>query len=180
MWSADWGSSWSWGVWRSLRPGGAPSSQQSDDDEQHHDDQAADPDVADDRGDQGKVAAEEVAGHADGGRPDEAAEGAQQLEAPERHVSHPGKHRSPGPQPEDEARRQHCFVAMADEEQLGARDVLGPDPEHVPEAFDERPAAAVPQVVADGGAPHGAEDAENDDEHAAVVSSPRPSGRREH
>src|SRR5260370_4584859 len=152
MWSADWGSSWSWGVWLSLGSGGAHSSQHGDDDEQHHDDQGADPDVADDGGDQGKVAAEEVAGHADGGRPDEAAEGAQQLEAPERHVSHPGKHRSPGPQPEDEARGQHCFVAMADEEQLGARDVLGPDPEHVPEAFDEPPAAAVAEVVAGFGA----------------------------
>ncbi len=162
---------------RSLRSGGAPSSQHGDDDDHGHDDEASDADVADHRGDQREVAAEEVAGHADGARPGQAAEGAQQLKAPERHVRHSGQHRSPGPQPEDEARGQHRLVAMAREEQLRAGDVLRADSEQMPEPLDERPAASVPEVVADVGARHGTEKAEQDDEHDAVVSRRRPCGR---
>jgi threonyl-tRNA synthetase len=70
---------------------------------------------------------------------------------------------------------------MTREKQLSARDVLRPDSKQVPEALEERPPASVPEVVADVRTHNGAEEAEEDDEHDAVVSrgGPRSSGEEQ-
>src|SRR5207248_660200 len=77
---------------------------------------------------------------------------AQDLATPEPHIGPAGKHRSPRPQPEHEARRQDRPITVPGEEHLGARDVLRPDSEEAAEPFHERPPAPEPEVVAEIGA----------------------------
>jgi len=68
---------------------------------------------------------------------------------------------------------------MAGEEELRPRDVVGADAKDAAEAFHERPAAAIAEVVAEVRACGSAEEAEEDDEHDAVVASCRPGRSRE-
>src|SRR5581483_10420686 len=65
-------------------------------------------------------------------------------------------------------------VAVPREEELGARDVLGTDPEDLPEALDERPAPAVAEPVAEVGAGSRADEAEDDHQHDRVMAGRRP------
>ncbi len=66
---------------------------------------------------------------------------------------------------------------MPGEEELGTGDVLGPDPEHAAEPFDERPPSFEAEEVADVGTGRRAEKAEQDDQDDRVVAGRRPGGR---
>jgi len=144
----------------------------------HHQSQTTQSNIPNDRFEQRQVASEEVTGEADNCGPGEASQRAEQLEAPEGHACHAGKHRSPGAQAQHEARREDRLVAMAREEELRTRDVLGPDAEDAPEPLDEWPAALETEEVADVSARGRAEKAEQDDQDDRVVASRRPCGRR--
>src|SRR2546427_9325396 len=134
-------------------------------------------DGADDRLQQREVAPEQVAGDPDRSRPGQPAGRAEQLETPEGHTRHAGEHGRPGAQTEDKARDEDRFVAVAGEEKLGARQMVGPDAEHSAEAFDKWPAATVAEHVTKIRSPRGAEKAEENDQRARGVSRRGPCGR---
>jgi MFS family permease len=94
---------------------------------EHYQHQTTEPKSPEDRGDQRQVVAQQVAREPDGDRPAERTKRAEHLKAPERHSRHPGEHRTPGAQAEDETAGEDGLVAVAREEQLGARDVVGAD-----------------------------------------------------
>src|SRR5579859_958261 len=152
MSSAAWERCWSWAASRWLWPGRASLGHYGDEGDDDDDGQPPEADRANDGFEQGEVAAQEVAGAADDRGPRQASDRTEELEAPERHVGHAGKHRSPRPEPEHEARRQDRPIAVPGEEQLRAGDVLRPDAEEAAEPLHERAPAPESEVVAEIGA----------------------------
>src|SRR6266576_2274774 len=169
----------SWGAgWASSPAGCAFLSEQQSQHNDDQEDQPADADGADDRLQQREVAAQQVAGDPNRGRPGQPAECAEQLETPEGHPRHAGEHGRPGAQAEDKPRDKDRSVAVSREEKLGARQMGGPDVEDAAETFDKWPAAAVAEHVTKIRSRRGPEKAEEDGQRERVVAGRGPCGRR--
>ncbi len=157
------------------RPGGASPSHDNHRHQQHDHNQTTKTNRSNDRFEQRKVAPQQITGEADDCGPGEAAQRAEELEAPEGHARHACQDRTPGAQTQHETRREDRPVAVAGKEQLGAGDVLRADAEDAAESFDERPSALEPKEVADIGAGCRPEETEKDDENDRVVPGRCPS-----